>query len=71
METTTNPTGHDLKVERVSARVKQAALGAHMGVTYSRVAAIEREQFPSAEIVRRYRSALDMCQNVQHAPEAA
>ena len=71
MEIIVNPTGHDLKVERVSARVKQAILGAHMGVTYSRVSAIEREQFPSPEIVRRYRTALALCQNVPHEREVA
>jgi transcriptional regulator with XRE-family HTH domain len=71
VDTVTSPTGLDLKVARVAARVKQAELGAHMGVTYSRVAAIEREQFPSAETVRRYRAALEACQNVRHGRDAA
>jgi len=71
MDSATTPTGLDLKVERVSARVKQQALALQMGVSASRVAAIEREAFPSTLIVYRYRSALAACQNVSHAPEAA
>lgn len=55
------PTGLALKVERVSRRVKATALAEAMGVSKSRVSAIEREQYPSDEIVIRYRAALDTC----------
>jgi transcriptional regulator with XRE-family HTH domain len=64
-------TGHTLKVERVAARVKAKDIAARMGVSPSRVASIEREEFPSAEAVARYRAALSACQNVLHAPSAA
>lgn len=64
-------TGHQLKVERVAARVKAKDIAAQMGVSASRVASIEREEFPSVEAVSRYRSALEACQNVPHTPEAA
>jgi transcriptional regulator with XRE-family HTH domain len=47
-----------LKVERVSARVKQYRLAEAMGVSTSRVSAIEREEYPSPEIVARYRAAI-------------
>lgn len=70
MDTVTNPTGHDLKVERVSARVKGISLAAQMGVSGSRIAAIEREQYPSVEVVHRYREALRACQNVPHGQSA-
>lgn len=64
------PSGHDLKVERVSARVKAKHLAAQMGVSGSRVSSLEREEFPSAEMVQRYREALAQCQNVPHAAAA-
>ena len=53
--------GLDLKVERTRRRVKAKRLAAVMGVSASRITAIEREQFPSEEIVERYQSALDTC----------
>jgi len=56
-----NVSGLSLKVERVQRRVKANALAAVMGVSKSRVSAIEREGFPSAEIVDRYRAGLDTC----------
>lgn len=59
-------TGHHLKVRRVDARVKAVQLAVAMGVSNSRVSAIEREQFPSAEVVERYLVALAQCQNVPH-----
>lgn len=65
------PTGHQLKVERVAARVKGVRLAAQMGVSGSRVAAIEREQYPSTETVRRYREALAACQHVAHVSAEA
>lgn len=68
---TSTVSGHTLKVERVSARVKAKQIAAHMGVSASRVASIEREEYPSAEAVNRYRQALAACQNVLHARSAA
>lgn len=64
---TTSPSGLDLKLERVAARVKQYQLASALGVSKSRVSAIEREAFPSPQIVRRYREGLGACQNVLHA----
>jgi transcriptional regulator with XRE-family HTH domain len=68
---TTNPTGLDLKLERVASRVKQHQMASVMGVSASRIAAIEREAYPSDTIVRRYRAALGACQNVPHTASAA
>lgn len=59
-------TGHLLKVRRVDARVKAVRLADAMGVSNSRISAIEREQFPSDEIVARYLDALDTCRNVRN-----
>lgn len=63
MTTNTDPTvsGLGLKVERVTRRVKATLLAEVMGVSKSRVSAIEREQFPSSEMITRYRAALDTC----------
>lgn len=55
------PTGLALKVERVSRRVKAKHIAQAMGVSESRVSSIEREQFPSDEVVARYRDALETC----------
>ena len=71
MSTIETPTGHNLKVTRVSARVKAKDIAARMGVSASRVASIEREEFPSAEAVQRYLDALRACQNVPHGQSAA
>lgn len=60
------PTGHALKVERVAARVKAKDLAAQMGVSGSRLSHLEREQYPSPEMVSRYRVALVQCQNLPH-----
>lgn len=54
-------TGLDLKLERVAARVKARQVAAAMGVSPSRVSLIEREQFPSPDVVRRYRDAVATC----------
>lgn len=62
--------GLDLKVERTRARVKAKQIADVMGVSSSRVAAIEREQFPSIETVTRYRAALGTCAT-SPTPEAA
>jgi transcriptional regulator with XRE-family HTH domain len=59
--TTTNVTGLSLKVERVARRVKATALAEAMGVSKSRVSAIEREGYPTNDMIARYRAALDTC----------
>jgi transcriptional regulator with XRE-family HTH domain len=64
-------TGHQLKVERVAARVKAKDIAAQMGVSPSRIGSIEREEFPSTEAIARYRAALSACQNVPHSSQAA
>lgn len=71
MNAATGPTGHELKVERVSVRVKAKDLAAQMGVSGSRLSHLEREQYPSAEMVVRYREALVQCENVLHFGAAA
>lgn len=54
-------TGLSLKVERTKRRVKAVQIADAMGVSKSRVSVIEREQFPSPQIVARYREALATC----------
>lgn len=54
-------TGLSLKVERTRQRVKATQIADAMGVSKSRVSVIEREQFPSPQIVARYRAALATC----------
>jgi hypothetical protein len=61
VDTSQPVTGLTLKVERVSRRVKANRLAQSMGVSPSRVNAIEREQFPTPEVVARYVAALDTC----------
>lgn len=56
-----NPTGLDLKVERTRLRVTGRQLAQEMGVSAGRISHIEAEQFPSADIVKRYRDALATC----------
>lgn len=51
-------TGLDLKLARVAARLKQAQVGAEMGVSGSRVAAIEREAVVSPEMADRFLGAI-------------
>lgn len=67
MSTQIEPTGLSLKVERVSSRVKAKAIAAAMGVSASRVAAIEREQFVSPAIAARYVAALHACASERNA----
>lgn len=64
-------TGLDLKLERVAARVKARDVASAMGVSASRVSLIEREQFPSAEVVRRYREAVATCATSPRSEAAA
>ena len=64
-------TGLDLKVERTRKRVKATLLAAQMGVSKSRLSAIEREGYPSADIVARYREALATCATSPTSESAA
>lgn len=59
--TTSATSGLDLKLARVARRIKQKPLGDAMGVSASRVAAIEREAIVTSETVARYLAALDTC----------
>jgi transcriptional regulator with XRE-family HTH domain len=61
-------TGLDLKLARIAARVKQKAIGRAMGVSESRVSAIEREAVVTPETADRYVAALDTCRT--DAPKA-
>lgn len=61
MDTTEPITGHSLKVMRVTRRLKAWQVAAQMKVSPGRVYEVEREQFPSAEMVGRYVAALDTC----------
>lgn len=54
-------TGLALKVTRVEHRVKAREVAEAMGVSPSRIAAIEREAFISAETARRYLEAVTTC----------
>jgi hypothetical protein len=56
-----NKTGLDLKLARVAARVKQWQIAHEMGVSPSRVAAIEREAVVSDDVETRYLAALGTC----------
>jgi len=58
---TNGPSGLNLKVERVASRVTARRLAIAMGVSPSRISAIEREQFISDAMVARYRAALATC----------
>lgn len=54
-------TGLDLKLLRVATRLKQYQVAAAMGVSPSRVAAIERESLVTDATAERYRRALERC----------
>lgn len=69
MTTPAARTGLDLKLARVAARVKQRAIGTEMGVSESRVSAIEREAVVTPELAARYLAALDTCRTT--TPSAA
>lgn len=64
-------TGLELKLRRMAARVKGQDLAAAMGVTKSRVSAIEREGFPTEEIQRRYLGALETLTDVRNVEVAS
>jgi transcriptional regulator with XRE-family HTH domain len=63
-------TGMQLKLRRVAARVKGRALAREMGVTASRVSAIEREAFVTDEAAARYLEALATLTNVPESEAA-
>lgn len=63
-------TGLDLKVRRVAARVKAYELADAMGVSPSRVSALEREGFVTDQAAQRYLEALGTLQKVPTATEA-
>lgn len=56
-----NTSGLDLKLERVSKRVRATQIAAVMGVHRSRISNIEREQFITPTMAQRYRDALRTC----------
>lgn len=58
-------TGLDLKLARVAARLKQAQVGAQMGVSGSRIAAIEREAVVTPETAGRFLEALERAAQAQ------
>ena len=64
-------TGMELKLRRIGSRVTGRALAQEMGVTSSRISAIEREAIPTAETQARYLEALRMLTDVSHVAEAA
>lgn len=57
-------TGMELKLRRIGARVKGRALAREMGVSGSRVSAIEREAYVTPETLRRYLAALETLTHV-------
>lgn len=62
--------GLDLKVARTRARVKAKAIADAMGVSPSRVAAVEREGVVSSEMARRYLEAVETCRTRGTEPAA-
>lgn len=57
-------TGMALKVARTQARVKANQVAREMGVSPSRVAAIEREAIVTPAAAARYLAALEQCRTV-------
>jgi hypothetical protein len=57
----------ELKLRRVSARVTGRALASQMGVTASRVSALEREAVVTDVMAARYVAALETLSNVRSA----
>jgi transcriptional regulator with XRE-family HTH domain len=64
-------TGLELKLRRIGLRVTGVALAQAMGVTSSRISAIEREAVPTAETRRRYLEALETLTHVQNVEAAS
>lgn len=61
MSTNQEPSGIDLKLERVAARVQQKHIAEAMGVSPSRVSAIESLAIVTVDTAARYRTAIDTC----------
>jgi DNA-binding transcriptional regulator YiaG len=59
--TDANVTGLDLKLARTRARVKAKRIALAMGVSSSRVAALEREAVVTPEAAERYFRAVAEC----------
>lgn len=56
--------GLDLKVARTRARVKAKHIAEAMGVSGSRVAALEREAVVTSEAALRYLRAVEECRTI-------
>lgn len=56
----------ELKLRRVGARIKGTELAGEMGVTSSRVSALEKEAVVTPEAERRYLEALDTLTHVRN-----
>lgn len=56
-----NPTGLDLKIERIRAGVMVKDIAAEMGITPSRVSRIEVPEPVTDQMLARYRAALGTC----------
>lgn len=65
------PSGLDLKLERVAARVTQRAIARAMGVGSTRVSHIEALAVVTPDVVARYRAAIDTCVNERTSGTAA
>lgn len=64
-------TGMELKLRRVAARVKGTELARAMGITSSRISAVEREAVVTPEMARRYLDALTTLTHVPNVQEVA
>jgi plasmid maintenance system antidote protein VapI len=64
-------TGLDLKLKRVAARVKAQDVATSMGITKSRISAIEGLPQVTEATAERYLAALDTLTNVRHVGEVA
>lgn len=64
-------TGMELKLRRIGARVTGRALASEMGITSSRVSAIEREAIPTPTMQSRYLQALEKLTHVRNVEGAA
>lgn len=61
MDTSTEATGLNLKLERVAERLTATAVGREMGVSNSRIGHIEASAFVTVETAARYRAAVATC----------
>lgn len=63
--------GLDLKLERTAARVTGTDIARVMGVSKSRVSAVEAYAVVTPEMVVRYRAAIATCVQERTSPAAA